>query len=286
MINILNLGAGVQSSAVLLMACRGVLPRFDVAIFADTGFEPAAVYEHLKWLTHKAEGQGIPVAQVKTHLGSGSIKEDSLLAQRYGDKTDGKRWASMPYHVKNQDGSDGLVMRQCTADYKVSPVRRHIKEHVLGLKARQRWPKEHVVNQWFGISSDEAQRMRDSGEKWVRHVYPLCGIPAEHEHLEHPYTRQDCIKWLEHYYPARKIPRSACIACPFKSDAEWRKLRNESPAEWIEACDFDEAMRKPAGIDGEYYLHRQLVPLREAQIDGNKNQLNLWGNECGGGCGL
>ena len=47
--HILNLGAGVQSTTLYLMACRGEF-RCDVAIFADTGDEPKAVYEHLEWL--------------------------------------------------------------------------------------------------------------------------------------------------------------------------------------------------------------------------------------------
>lgn len=37
---ILNLGAGTQSSVIYLMMCRDELPRADVAIFADTLWEP------------------------------------------------------------------------------------------------------------------------------------------------------------------------------------------------------------------------------------------------------
>lgn len=46
-LTVLSLGAGVQSSTLLLMACAGELPRPDVAVFADTGWEPSAVY---RWL--------------------------------------------------------------------------------------------------------------------------------------------------------------------------------------------------------------------------------------------
>ena len=42
----LSLGAGVQSTTVLLLALDGTLPPFDAVVFADTGDEPAAVYEH------------------------------------------------------------------------------------------------------------------------------------------------------------------------------------------------------------------------------------------------
>jgi hypothetical protein len=48
--HILNLGAGVQSTALYLLSMDGQVPKFDAAIFADTKAEPGAVYKHLKWL--------------------------------------------------------------------------------------------------------------------------------------------------------------------------------------------------------------------------------------------
>src|SRR5690606_33579649 len=50
-LRVISLGAGVQSTTLILMAARGefdVMP--DCAIFADTQWEPKAVYEHLDWL--------------------------------------------------------------------------------------------------------------------------------------------------------------------------------------------------------------------------------------------
>lgn len=43
----LSLRAGVQSTTLGLLAINGVLPKPDVAIFADTGWEPAAVYRQV-----------------------------------------------------------------------------------------------------------------------------------------------------------------------------------------------------------------------------------------------
>ncbi len=43
--------AGVQSTTMALMAAHGeIAPMPDCAIFADTGWEPKAVYEHLESL--------------------------------------------------------------------------------------------------------------------------------------------------------------------------------------------------------------------------------------------
>ena len=47
----ISLGAGVQSTTMALLAAHGEIgPMPDCAIFADTGWEPKAVYEHLEWL--------------------------------------------------------------------------------------------------------------------------------------------------------------------------------------------------------------------------------------------
>jgi len=46
MINVLSLGAGVQSSTMALMAAKGeITPMPDCAIFADTQAEPQSVYD-------------------------------------------------------------------------------------------------------------------------------------------------------------------------------------------------------------------------------------------------
>ena len=52
LITVLSLGAGVQSTTVALMAAVGeIKPMPDCAIFADTRWEPKAVYDHLDRLT-------------------------------------------------------------------------------------------------------------------------------------------------------------------------------------------------------------------------------------------
>ena len=46
--HVLNLGAGVQSTALYLMFAKGDFPeKLDYAVFADTQEEPESVYKHL-----------------------------------------------------------------------------------------------------------------------------------------------------------------------------------------------------------------------------------------------
>ena len=49
-----------------------------------------------------------------------------------------------------------MVRRQCTAEYKIEVVNRTIRRELLGLKPRQRIPKDVLIHQYFGISTDEA----------------------------------------------------------------------------------------------------------------------------------
>jgi 3'-phosphoadenosine 5'-phosphosulfate sulfotransferase (PAPS reductase)/FAD synthetase len=123
---VLSLGAGVQSSTLLLMACEGE-EQIDAAVFADTGWEPAAVYKHLDWLESQAQAAGIPLHRVS----EGDIRSDALDASH-------GRFASMPLYQQNADGTRGMARRQCTSEYKLKPIRRQVK--VLGATPGTRGP--------------------------------------------------------------------------------------------------------------------------------------------------
>lgn len=267
---VLNLGAGTQSSVLLLMANRGEIERVDVAVFADTGWEPGAVYEHLEWLESEVD---IPIVRVS----GGDIYEDSLISQVGGK--DG-RWASMPLYVKRPDSeSQGMIRRQCTKEYKIEPIRRYIKEELLGLSKHARWPKEPVVTQVFGISADEYQRMRSPDGAWVVNEYPL---------VKMRWPRSRAINWAEDNYPGRVFPRSACVGCPFHSDREWSEVQSH-PEEWNQAVHLDEEIRHADGMRGEVYLHQTMRPLSEIDFrssDEKNGQLSLWQDECEGMCGV
>ena len=267
-IRVLSLGAGVQSSALLYMMIDGVIPKAEHAIFADTGWEPAKVYEHLGYCKELMLAAGINFHQVT----AGNIRNDML--------SDG-RFTTMPFHLSNENGSKGIIRRQCTSEYKISPLLKKQRE-LAGLKSGQRH-KEHRMTTVIGISYDESQRMRDPAFPWLRNDYPL---------VEAKITRQDCIDYAQnHGY--HTPPRSACIGCPFKSNNEWRRLHDEQPDEWLDAVAFDKAIRNPETkvvklLRGTAYLHQSLKPLDEADIrtDQEKGIYTLFNQECEGMCGV
>lgn len=274
-LQVLSLGAGIQSSALLLMSDRGEVPRLDCAIFADTGWEPREVYDQLAWLE---ETVSIPIHRVTCGR---NIREDAVIAQVRGRKADGERWASMPIRTVSAKGEHGMMKRQCTSEYKIAPIERFIRRSLLGLRPRQHAPKECVVDHWYGISSDEAHRMKASRDAWQRCVYPLCNFPDDF--FPRLQTRHNCYAWLRRNYPAREFVRSACIGCPYKGAKEWRRLK-QNPKEWGEAVEVDEAIRHSGGTRGEMFLHRSGRALAEANLD--EEQMEMWGEECAGVCGV
>lgn len=279
-LRVLSLGAGVQSTTVLLMSCRGELPKLDAAVFSDTQWEPQEVYEHLNWLEQEAKAAGIPVHRVT----AGNLREHTLDNFVRGSAGDGQRYASLPLRVLNPDGSTGMIRRQCTREYKIEPIEKFIRRELLGLERGQR-AKPESVEQWFGISSDEMRRARMSDSRWKTHVYPLIGLPEPM--LRRPFTRLMCEDWLRQHYPEREVPRSACIGCPYHSDEEWRRIK-EKPEQWADAVEVDRAIRYADGMKGEVYIHRSCKPLEEVDLrsDEERGQMSLgFREECMGYCG-
>lgn len=282
-LKVLSLGAGVQSTTVLLMSCRGVLPKLDAAVFADTQWEPSEVYDHLDWLADEAAKAGIPVHRVT----NGDLRQHTLEGFVRGSSEEGQRYASLPLFVRNPDGSQGMIRRQCTREYKIVPIERFIRRELLGLQPGKRAPSD-AVDQWFGISSDEMRRVRISRDHWKRNVYPLVGLPFDM--LDRPFTRLMCQDWLLRHYPSRKVPRSACIGCPYHTDDEWRRIK-ANPMQWADAVEVDRAIRHADGMDGEVFLHRSCLPLEDVDLrtDEDKGQMTLafqgFRAECLGYCG-
>lgn len=265
-LHVLSLGAGVQSSTVALMAAAGeITPMPCAAIFADTQWEPRAVYAWLDWLEAQLP---FPVLRVT----AGSLRDDILRKQNPA----GQRFTSVPWHVMNTDGSRGIVRRQCTSEYKINPIIR-AKRGLLGFAPRQRIPVGSCIT-WIGISTDEASRMKPSGEVWNTNRWPL---------IELGMSRNDCLRWMERNgFP--RPPKSSCIGCPYHSDAEWRAVKAD-PIAWADALEIDHAIREPVrGMRGYQYMHRSCKPLAEVDLSTaeERGQLDLFAEECEGICGV
>jgi hypothetical protein len=271
-IHIISLGAGVQSSAMALMAAKGeIKPMPKCAIFADTQAEPKSVYTWLDWLEKQLP---FPVHRVS----AGSITDVALAIRNR--KTGAGTWAKslIPAFIQNPDGTRGIMGRQCTWMFKLDPLQKTNRK----LAGIRRGQKTVGVINWIGISIDEALRMKDARVPWAKNRWPL---------IEMGVTRRKCLDWMNRNgFP--KPPRSACVYCPFHSDAEWRRLRDEEPNEFLRAIQFEKDLqavkRKTDNQRGVPFLHNSLKPLSEVDFstEEERGQLNMFNNECEGMCGV
>ncbi len=276
----LSLGAGVQSSALALMITKGEIPAVEAGIFADTGAEPEAVYKWLDWLKSEVS---FPIYRAKIgdlywhtlwFLNNMPLVDDGL---------------SIPFFTKtNTKRGIGMMVRQCTYNYKILPVTMKIR-NLLNVKKHKKINKkigDQGIDLLLGISYDEALRMKQNKNKYFNNIYPLVDLKI---------NRQDCIDWIKKNYN-KTPPRSSCIFCPYHSNKEWLKIK-ENKNDWDKLVKFDRGLRDNKDWWGQgkrniknknnLYLHHSCKPIEEVDFkikDDNKSNLT---NACEEGyCGI
>jgi hypothetical protein len=244
----------------------------DCAIFADTKGEPASVY---RWLDYLDDLLPFPIHRVS----AGSLEESEVQVRR--SKKSGRLYINgkIPAFMKQADGRIGLMGRRCTSDFKIVPIQQQVRK-LLGIT---RGTKDTVpVTMYIGISYDEVHRMKPSRLPYIRNTWPL---------VDAKLTRAGCLAWMKAKdYP--EPPRSACRFCPFHSDDEWRRLKDQEPAEFDAAVAFENALQAAAltqeVLSGVPFLHSSAVPLGQVVFAANpaRRQIDMFGNECEGLCGV
>lgn len=267
MLNVISLGAGVQSSTMALMAAHGeITPMPDCAIFADTHGEPKEVYEWLDWLEKQ-----LPFPVHRVSAGNLSEKSTEIKTTLDGERTYLKH--SVPVFVLRPEGGKGMAVRQCTRDFKIEPIRKEVRK----LGASTKTP----CTTWIGISLDEVIRKKPSRDAAQINRWPL---------LEMNITRNGCIEWMkEHRFPAP--PKSACIYCPYHSDDFWLSMKAD---EIDQAAHYENKLQAAyagaTALHGKPFLHASMLPIRDAvkaiKDNPRPQQQDLFGNECEGMCGV
>lgn len=161
-LRILSLGAGVQSTALFILGCEGVvLPKLDAAVFADTQWEPRHVRDHLINLQTFGEEHGVAVYLATR----GSLPKDVLDPQVFAtipawtktglmERTP-VEWARCPsclgdsplialgdevcedcqnqcvvpvrWELRHSKNVAGRVKRQCTPKYKIEVIEQQVR---------------------------------------------------------------------------------------------------------------------------------------------------------------
>jgi hypothetical protein len=274
--NVISLGLGVQSTVLYYMSSMGELPRADVAIFADLGREKMKTIAYLKYLQQwQKEFNGIPIIVIQKR----NLYKDLLNSEN----STGQKFSSIPAFTKNDDGSRGMLRRQCTNEYKIEQVDKEIRNL---LQVKRLTGKTIYV--WKGITLEEIERLSIPDSDWKTHIYPFCGYVVSKSATEKyafgkKMTRNDTLNW----YTKNNLPippKSSCVFCPYQSDASWYDMKINEPEDFDAAVKVDHAIRNSTkkGIKQLAYLHNSCMPLD--QIEFKQGLPDLWHGECSGNC--
>ena len=157
-LQVLSLGGGTQSTAMILMIQAGLLEKPDLVIFADTGAEMPYTIDMIARCKEIVLEQGIDWATVRSP--KGDLHE--------------------VYHASS--GLPLIGFRTCTTEWKIRPIYRKIREYVGMGRGKV------LAASWLGITTDESHRARESEHLWIERKYPLIDLG---------YSRQDCVKYCE-----------------------------------------------------------------------------------------
>jgi len=233
-LRVLSLGWGVQSWTLAAMAALGEIPPVAFAIHADTTHEAAGTYTHAaKWAAWLEE-RSVKVVTVQG-------KRPDVVMEEWSDSV------MIPAFTKDRaTGRKGQVSRQCTHDWKISPIRKYIRTMISRLSPG-------AVESVQGISFDEWQRMRTSDVRYITNTYPLVDMGI---------SRAGCVEWLGRHHLDVPV-KSACVFCPYHSIAVWKQLKKAGGSDWERAVAADLAIKDTSTV-ALRYLHPALRPLPEA----------------------
>ncbi len=242
-------GGGVQTIAILVLIAKGLLPKPERVIMADTGRERTSTMRYYRQYAR-------PVMKhlgLKLEMASHSLSRVDLYSHK------GK--ILMPVWTQT-----GKLPTFCSSQWKQYVQRRYMREQGYG-------PARPIV-QWLGMSLDEVGRLSVSDVKWIQNHYPLC--------FDVPKRRHEC-ELLIADFGLPVPPKSACWGCPLLNNAEWQEIKDDDPADFQRALELDEYLRE-RDKRGGVYLHRSAVPLADADFTVPAPAADMFDMECANSC--
>ncbi len=227
--HILSYGGGVQTAAMCVLVARGILPKPDLVIAADTGREMPTTWEYADTYIRPR----LATVGLELHIASHDLATVDLYAHN-GDLL-------VPVYTPT-----GKLPTYCSTEWKSRVVTR---------KARELGYTGELVN-WIGFSLEEKKRVK--GEKG--RVYPLLDLML---------TKSDCERIIEEAgLPLPKKSRCWHCPHQHNAEwREVRNdpaLWSQAIALDEEVREND----KFDGNDG-VYLHASRRPLADADLDAN-----------------
>lgn len=239
MVKVWSYGGGKQSAAIAALVIRGKLPRPDYIVMSDTERERSSTFRYLDAVIAPALANvGLTVEIVrKSEFATVDLysKNGSLLIPA---------WTT-------QSGERGKLPTYCSNEWKRRVVMRWMTAK--GLRP---------VEMWLGISTDEADRMKDSDTSWLTHRYPLIDLYL---------NRNDCrviiasMGWPE-------APKSTCRMCPNLTDKQWAEIKADDPEDFALTAQMERDLREK---NPHIWLHKSTQPIETVDF-ANSNQPELF----------
>lgn len=193
--SLLSFGAGVQTTALLVLVATGEWPRPDAIVFADTGVEYQATYDYL------------------SDVSGPYAKQHGLVIITLGPEWRTPHYqADLEQYCLDHRMLPGTWIRWCTNHYKIQVIA-HYRKQMMGATTAS--PTET----WIGISVDESRRAVLAIDPTEVKRYPL---------IELGMSRLDCESVIISAGLAVP-PKSGCWFCPFQKQARWHQLKRERP---------------------------------------------------------
>ena len=234
----MSYGGGKQTVAIITMILEGKLPKPDLIVMADTGREVKTTFDYLNRVVQPA----LKEIGLRVEIAGHEYSNHDLY--KSGDLL-------LPTFTR-QNGNVGKMPTFCSDEWKQRVIRR--------------WLRERGVTDtdvWLGISMDEAERMKDSGLNWYRHVYPLIEIE--------PMNRSACVNQIVRY--GWEVPhKSRCYMCPNQSPLAWKELKRRKDGDFEKAVTLENEVRRK---DKNVYFHPLAIPLEQA-VEQSEKQSDMF----------
>lgn len=227
---IMSYGGGTQSTAMLIMISKNLIPKPDIIIHADTGSELPETVEFIEIAKRFSEDVlKIPFAIVRSHRGS--LHEDYL------------KHGNIPI----------IGSRSCTGNFKIRPQRRLVR-HIVGRR------NKHLAVCMLGITTDEENRRAESEVAWMSLEYPLLDY--------FPYSREECITL--NALNGWNVGKSGCFCCPYQGGKKWLELKSEHPDLFNIAIEMEEKKMRVKGGKIGLYQEGLLKDIENIILDDSK----------------
>ena len=252
-ITTLSYSGGKQSHALLEMVLSGVIPLPEnfIVLNADPGMENSNSYIFIHRMKQRCLEAGIPFLSARS-----TLLHDLLTFKERGLS----RIDNPPYWTRNKGtGKKGRLKQNCTAKYKIAPMRRLLRDYIsmkfnVSQKAKRGIPQ---VETWIGFSADEQHRANKakSDVKYITLRYPL---------IEMGMTKQGVVDFFRENR-LMEPPPSVCNACFSNGLTMLRDMYYNRFEDWEMAVKVDESIRdmSSVGVTDEVYVSQSLMPLSE-----------------------